>query len=434
MNKLMKWMGHCASRLLAVNCRQERQLSRNDAVGMGSVGRRPAVFGGPPNTLVPPSLTHHSGLRKSMVSSFRRASENSLRAAGAPLDVESFRLSAGRYNHLVFCASLALSATFALMTSPTGNAQSLPKLEASLKDGKPLVQVHTRNAQGTVTLYQSVNLRQWTPAAPAQVITSSRLVQFLLTGVTPSPAIFFRATEQSGLNLEYMISIQPGAFTLGSPAGEAGRFEDEGPQTQVTFTKAFYVRQFEITQSEFEEVMGSNPSFFKGDPDRPVEMVTYAEAVDYCTKLTQSHRLAGSIPATHAYRLPTEAEWECAARAGTTTRFSFGNDESLLGNYAWISANSGNTTHPGAQKQANPWQLYDICGNVYEWCADWYGPYPGGSVTNPKGPASGSYRVIRGGAFMNNAARLCRSALRGNLDPNSRSMFVGFRPVLAETP
>jgi len=130
--------------------------------------------------------------------------------------------------------------------------------------------------------------------------------------------------------------------------------------------------------------------------------------------------------------LPTEAEWEYACRAGTTTLFSFGDDESQLGEYGWYNSNSGSTTHSVGEKKPNGWGLYDMHGNVWEWCQDWYGNYPGGSVTDPQGPATGSYRVGRGGGW-DSDAWLCRSALRDDGGPGGRGDGLGFRPVLAPT-
>lgn len=186
-------------------------------------------------------------------------------------------------------------------------------------------------------------------------------------------------------------------------------------------------------------MMGNNPSYFSPnngyaeDLSRPVEQVTWQDATNYCGRLTVLERTAGRLPAGYVYRLPTEAEWEYACRAGTTTRFSFGDDfsYSLLGNFAWYGSNSGDQTHPVGQKLPNPWGLYDVYGNVYEWCLDWYGPYPGGSVTDPRGVGSGSYRVRRGGAWHSPAA-FCRSALRDW--PDHKYYGHGFRPVLAPSP
>jgi formylglycine-generating enzyme required for sulfatase activity len=229
--------------------------------------------------------------------------------------------------------------------------------------------------------------------------------------------------------------IQPGTFTMGSPATEQDRYSDEGPQTTVALTRGFWMGKYEVMQGEYLAVMGSNPSYFTGDLNRPVEQVSWFEATNYCGKLTVQERAAGRLPVGWAYRLPTEAEWEYAARAGTTTRFSFGDDPGYtqLGNYAWFESNSGSQTHPVGQKQANPLGLYDVYGNVFEWCADWYGPYAGGAVTDPTGANTGLNRVARGGAWYG-VGRYCRSAYRSGGDPSDRGNNLGLRVVLVAVP
>ena len=227
--------------------------------------------------------------------------------------------------------------------------------------------------------------------------------------------------------------IPPGIFTMGSPATEQDRYSEEGPETVVTLTKGFWIGKYEVTQGDYLAVTGANPSYFAGDLNRPVEQVTWYEATNYCARLTAQERSAGRLPAGWAYRLPTEAEWEYAARAGTTTRFSYGDDPGYtqLGNYAWYVANSGNTTHPVGQKQPNPWGLFDMHGNVWEWCLDWYGSsLPGGSVTGPMGPASGSGRVLRGGSWFHGGL-YSRSAFRGYYAPADLGYFIGLRAVVA---
>jgi len=226
--------------------------------------------------------------------------------------------------------------------------------------------------------------------------------------------------------------IPPGTFTMGSPAGEQDRLGSEGPQTQVTIRRGFWMGRYEVTQGQYQAVMGGNPSFFSGDPDRPVENATWYDATNYCAKLTGRERTTGRLPAGYVYRLPTEGEWEYACRAGTTNRFSFGEDPgySKLGSYAWFTGNSGRTTHPVGLKRPNPWGLYDTHGHVWEWCLDWYGTYPGGSVTDPKGPKSGSYRVVRGGSWLDDGLN-CRSAVRNYSTPEYRHDGFGFRVVLA---
>src|SRR6185369_14902119 len=193
-----------------------------------------------------------------------------------------------------------------------------------------------------------------------------------------------------------MVFIPANTFLLGTPTNELHRSADEGPQTTVTLTHGFWIAKYEVTQGEYLSVVGSNPSGFPGDLNRPVESVSWLDATNYCARLTQQELSAGLIPPGYHYRLPTEAEWEYAARAGTSTRFSYGDDPDFtnLTNNAWYSANSGFGTHPVGQKAPNPWGLYDMEGNVLEWCQDWYGPYPGGVVTDPQG-----VKVIRGGAW-----------------------------------
>ena len=229
-----------------------------------------------------------------------------------------------------------------------------------------------------------------------------------------------------------LVWINPGTFLMGSPTNEADRDADEGPQTQVTLTYGFWIGQYEVKQIEYQPIMAQNASWFIGDPDLPVDTLTWDDGTNYCARLTEHERLAGRLPAGYVYRLPTEAEWEYAARAGTTTRFSYGDDPGFtnLTNYAWYAANSGHQTHPVGQKQPNPWGLYDTYGNVEEWCLDWYGTYPGGTVANPNGPASGSARVMRGGEYgMWGVA--CRSASRDQSMAQNWFPYMGLRVVLA---
>jgi len=231
-----------------------------------------------------------------------------------------------------------------------------------------------------------------------------------------------------------MAWIGPGTFILGSPVSDPSSFSDERPQTVVTLTKGFWMGAHEVTQAEYLAVTGSNPSRFTGDLNRPVETVSWNDAVAYCTTLTASERAAGRIPAGWGYRLPTEAEWEYACRAGArTTRFGYGDDMSFtaLTNYAWYHDNSTSTTHSVEQKLANPWGLMDMHGNVGEWCNDWYGTYPGGSVKDPPGPGSGTFRVFRGGNYAGGPVH-CRSARRDDDGlPDLTDFRIGFRVVLS---
>ena len=234
--------------------------------------------------------------------------------------------------------------------------------------------------QSTSNLAQS---KSWASLAFLQISSSNKV--FVDTTASAIPSRFYRALFQSPPT--NMVFVPPNTFTLGSPDNEPGRSSDEGPQTIVTLSHGFWMAKFLVTQADYLAVIGSNPSDFAGDLSRPVETVSWLDATNYCAKLTQQDVAAGRIPPGSHYRLPTEAEWECAARAGTATRFYYGEDPlaTNLINHAWYGAIGGATTHPVGQKEPNAWGLYDMEGNVWEWCQDRYGPYPGGSETIPRG-------------------------------------------------
>jgi formylglycine-generating enzyme required for sulfatase activity len=252
---------------------------------------------------------------------------------------------------------------------------------------------------------------------------------------------FYRAVECPAPT--NMVFIPPGTFRMGSPTNEVDRWGGEGPQTAVIISRGYWVGKYEVTQGEYLAVTGSNPSFFNGvqtnEPagdygtnlSRPVEEVHWSDAMNYCATLTQRERAAGRIGTNCVYRLPTEAEWEHACRAETSTRFSYGDDPGYtnLTDYAWYGDNSGYVTHPVGQKLPNPWGLYDMHGNVLEWSQDWYGSYPGGIAVDPQGSVAGSFRAIRGGAFRY-PAEACRSAYRAGW-PGLTDYTSGFRVVLA---
>ena len=229
-----------------------------------------------------------------------------------------------------------------------------------------------------------------------------------------------------------MIWCHPGAFTMGSPANEASRGSDE-TQTQVTLTQGFYLGKHEVTQAQWNVVMGTSPSQFTGN-DRPVEKVNWTEAKGFCEQLTIMEQNAGRLPPGWAYVLPTEAQWEYACRAGTTTIFSWGDTAtSTQANFKGTNPYGGATTGPNLQQTtdvgsygANPWGFFDMHGNVWEWCSDWKANYPNGPLTDPMGPASGSSRVLRGGSW-NNPGTFLRSAQRNLYSPGSRINTLGFR-------
>ncbi len=230
-----------------------------------------------------------------------------------------------------------------------------------------------------------------------------------------------------------MMPIEAGSFVMGSPEDEDGRENDELLH-RVTLTKDFYMGKYEVTQEQWEAVMGNNPSYFKG-AKRPVEQVSWNDAQEFIKKLNAQDDVKRN---GMKFRLPTEAEWEYACRAGTTTAYSWGNTlngdkANCNGNYPCGTELKGTylkrTTDVGSYAP-NAWGLYDMHGNVYEWCEDWYGSYDNGAVTDPKGAPSGSYRVLRGGSW-SNLAWSCRSADRGNSGPTCRYFNFGFRLVLA---
>ena len=225
-----------------------------------------------------------------------------------------------------------------------------------------------------------------------------------------------------------LIEIPAGTFTMGSPAGEKGRQANEG-QVAVTLTKPFWLGKTEVTQGQWQKVMGTEPwegqSFVQADKDCPTSCVDWNDATAFCQRLTDTDHTNGKLPAGEEYRLPTEAEWEYACRAGTTTAFSFGNDEQQLGNYGWFSGNVFSYPHAVGLKKPNPWGLYDMHGNVMEWCSDWYDRKLSGG-TDPVGPGGGSRRVHGGGGW-GDYPDYCRSADRSSSVPSDRAHDLGFR-------
>ncbi len=247
----------------------------------------------------------------------------------------------------------------------------------------------------------------------------------------PKLAMTSPATNNLTAGPTNFIWISPGTFIMGSPSTEADRLSGEGPQTEVTFTQGFWMSKYLVTQGDYQAVMANDPSVFTGRSQNPVEQVTWYDATNYCGRLTTQERTAGRVPLGYVYRLPTSAEWEYVCRAGTTTRFSYGDDPdySQLKDYAWYVDNSQAMPHPVGAKRANPWGFYDMHGNVWEWCLDYYA-LPGGRVTDPRGSSSGSVRMIRGGCW-GNVDSSCRSATQAIAKPSDRGARIGFRVVLA---
>jgi formylglycine-generating enzyme required for sulfatase activity/tRNA A-37 threonylcarbamoyl transferase component Bud32 len=244
------------------------------------------------------------------------------------------------------------------------------------------------------------------------------------------PASVMEKRITNSINME-LVLIPAGRFLMGSPESEPGRQPDEGPQHEVLITRSFYLGTCEVTQQQYEAVMASNPSVFKGKKavfaNHPVENVSWAEAVGFCEKLSalEAEKKAGRL-----YRLPTEAEWEYACRAGSTTAYHFPEEATLLEKYAWFDGSPVKVrrTQPVAKSTPNAWGLFDMTGNVFEWCADYYDPdyYKASPRENPLGPAQGGARVVRGGSF-NVFGDYCRSARRHRF--SGSTMDLGFRVV-----
>ncbi len=231
----------------------------------------------------------------------------------------------------------------------------------------------------------------------------------------PAPQETLRVDLGEGIGIDFVL-IPQGSFQMGSAEGEW----NEKPVRNITFSRPFYLGQFEVTQEQWEVVMGSNPSHHRA-PRKPVEQVSWHAAVEFARELSEG------LKAT--FRLPTEAEWEYACRAGTTSQYYWGNafDE----HFAWAKGNSGGVSHETGTREPNAWDLFDMSGNVYEWCADWYADaYPGDAEqTDPKGAASGSLRVFRGGCYCDNSSGACRAAARRGKSPSFKYGSVGFRLV-----
>jgi len=255
-------------------------------------------------------------------------------------------------------------------------------------------------------------------------------------------------------NME-MVYIEGGTFAMGTPESEEKRESDE-KQHKITVS-SFWMGKYEVTQKQYKKVMGSNPSYFTGTgqdlSNLPVENVTWYDAVEFCNKLSEKNGLEPyykidknkedpdnknsvfkdqfkytvAILGGNGFRLPTEAEWEYACRAGTTTAYYWGDE--IDDNYLWCYSNSGKETHPVGEKKANRFGLYDMSGNAWEWCFDWYGEY-GSVINDPKGADSGMYRVLRGGSWNTFYYLLLRSADRDWSNPGFRNYnYCGFRVV-----
>ena len=226
---------------------------------------------------------------------------------------------------------------------------------------------------------------------------------------------------KDGISID-MVKVEAGTFMMGATSEMKDPYSDEKPVHQVTLTNDYYMGKYEVTQALWQAVMGSNPSNFKGD-NLPVETVNWNDCQEFISKLNS---LTG-----RKFRLPTEAEWEYAARGGKKSRGYQYSGSRKISDVAWYEGNSRSKTHPVGRKQANELGIYDMSGNVWEWCSDWYGSYSSSSQTNPMGSDSGAKRVRRGGSWCY-IARICRSSYRYGDAPDCRGLYLGLRLALSE--
>jgi len=313
--------------------------------------------------------------------------------------------------------------TISFVVAPLAAAQSSSGLGLKLYAGLSI----TGQVASLYTIQQTSDVADSNSWRALDIIQLTNQMQLYIDTATPVQAQRYYRSMRWPLGMAW---IPPGTFLMGSPSTESGRNSNEGPQTYVTFTRGFFIGKFEVTQGEYLSLMGTNPSAYKGNLNLPVETVTWNDAAAYCARLTQIEQAAGRLPTRWVYRLPSEAQWEYACRAGTATRFSHGDDGSytLLPLYAWFGDPTTGKPNPVGTKLPNPWGLYDMHGNVWELCQDLM-TYTGGSVIDP--PLSGvTARMTRGGSWHSLGPRL-RSASRNPYDTVNREAWVGFRIILA---
>ena len=227
---------------------------------------------------------------------------------------------------------------------------------------------------------------------------------------------------KNGISID-MVRVEAGTFIMGATPEMESPFDWEKPTHQVTLTNDYYIGKYEVTQALWQAVMDNNPSYFKGD-DLPVEMVSWDDCQEFISKL--------NIITGKTFRLPTEAEWEYAARGGNKSRGYQYSGSNNLSDVAWYEDNSGKKTHAVGSKQSNELGIYDMSGNVWEWCQDWLTPYSSSSQVNPTGANSGPGRVYRGGSWTNNAVKYCSSSCRISLSPDDYGSCIGLRLALSK--
>ena len=272
---------------------------------------------------------------------------------------------------------------------------------------------------GYGTESKTVNILEGQTATLAGVLSTN--ASSSVASGTSSSGNTITIPVKDGISID-MVRVEAGTFTMGATAEMKDPYGEEKPTHQVTLTNDYYIGKYEVTQALWKAVMGNNPSCFKGD-NLPVETVTWDDCQEF---ISQLNRITGKT-----FRLPTEAEWEYAARGGKKGRGCQYSGSNNLSDVAWYKDNSDSKTHAVGSKQANELGIYDMSGNVWEWCQDWYGRYSKSSQTNPTGATSGSYRVLRGGSCFI-TARICRSSYRRGNTPVNRDYSLGFRLALSE--
>jgi len=332
-------------------------------------------------------------------------------------------------------------------------------------DGAKAALKRNNDAATTPTVKVIMNVKNWSADAPNPAVAPFDAKQATKHQEEWAEYLKVPVEYKNKLGMTFVL-IPPGVFTMGITKEEAETLSilkpndaawkqsllTNAPTRQVMISKPYYLAQYEVTQEEYEKVIGKNPSSFSangGDKQKvvgefakrhPVEMVTFVDAATFCIKLSEQDRLKPAyqidgdnvnITAETGYRLPTEAQWEFACRAGTTTPWFFGNQESAIGDYAWIDRNSEGRSHFVGSMKSNPFDLFDMTGNVWEWCQDWYHPQGAiGSQIDPTGPMTGEARILRGGDWASGTIGCC-SAFRGYALTGIRDRNGGFRVSLS---
>ena len=308
-----------------------------------------------------------------------------------------------RFLELEFQYNFPLKVTFSdygIKSLAEGGTYTLTLVDAYMLSQQSSQQNNTHTMESEV--------QQTQPEQPSQQIEKT----------VPNPNAI--PIEVNGITFN-MIKVDGGTFTMGATSEMTNPYSSEKPTHQVTLS-SYYIGETEVTQALWTAVMGKNPSRFKGD-NLPVEQVSWEDCQTFIGKL---NGLTGK-----RFRLPTEAEWEYAARGGNRSNHTQYSGGSMIDDVAWYYGNSGSKTHSVKTKKPNELGLYDMSGNVLEWCQDWYGTYSSNAQTNPTGPGSGYSRVIRGGSWLC-YERFCRSSSRNNYSPGFRGIYLGFRLALSE--